>query len=431
MAATASDCRWATEEDWELHRNTIWYLYCKLHKPLRVVAELLGEKHDFRATVKMYKSRLKKWGFRKNLTKQEFLEVQRQLYTGHVIMPTSHGLRLGSRRLKALVRSAEQRHEELEATRPNTPAPMHVRAPEHLWLVESALHEVCVFTRFGISTQRWDFSTTADLMTATCVWGTHLGEAAVELRIKRDFGRGFQMLSDCCAQFSSIARLQEATLVWAFFTVIVELDTADELVALSFINFVAKMCAIELGPSHPVTKLSCNLRKMDYHQIRLCAASIILAHLDVAYSDPRQGPGCVALFRLMLFRWLCDGGLLSKESWHNELAVAIERLRRRKVSQRSEPSSEEVLARQTLASWLAEKEQFSNDEAYLLGTDGPAEHATAAKEFTAQVQQLAAPKISDPKERTAEDTATRKNTESQYSLIRRLAEANTSSIQHS
>ncbi|KAI0458436.1 Clr5 domain-containing protein [Xylaria acuta] len=57
---------WATPEDWDAHQETIRRLYLDEKRPLKDVVVIMENDYGFRATAKMYKTRLAKWKMLKN-----------------------------------------------------------------------------------------------------------------------------------------------------------------------------------------------------------------------------------------------------------------------------------------------------------------------------------------------------------------------------
>ncbi|KAH8165329.1 hypothetical protein CIB48_g2902 [Xylaria polymorpha] len=57
---------WATPEDWDAHQATIRRLYLDEKRPLKDVVVIMENDYGFRATAKMYKTRLAKWKMLKN-----------------------------------------------------------------------------------------------------------------------------------------------------------------------------------------------------------------------------------------------------------------------------------------------------------------------------------------------------------------------------
>ena len=65
-------------EVWEAHRLTIKRLYLDEAMPLKDVMATMRTKHGLRATVKMYKHRINKWGFDKNCKASEMQAIARK-----------------------------------------------------------------------------------------------------------------------------------------------------------------------------------------------------------------------------------------------------------------------------------------------------------------------------------------------------------------
>lgn len=60
---------------WEDHKDEIRHLYLEQGKPLREVIEAMAKTHNFRATEKMFKIRIKHWGFSKNNTRRDVAQM--------------------------------------------------------------------------------------------------------------------------------------------------------------------------------------------------------------------------------------------------------------------------------------------------------------------------------------------------------------------
>ncbi|KAI1335358.1 Clr5 domain-containing protein [Xylariaceae sp. FL0016] len=57
---------WASPEDWDCYQETIRRLYLDEKRPLKDVVVIMETEYGFRATAKMYKTRLAKWKMLKN-----------------------------------------------------------------------------------------------------------------------------------------------------------------------------------------------------------------------------------------------------------------------------------------------------------------------------------------------------------------------------
>ncbi|KAK3321854.1 Clr5 domain-containing protein [Apodospora peruviana] len=71
--------KWATPDDWTAAKSTIKHLYMEENLPLKEVMAIMEEKHNFRGTVKMYKSKLNEWGLFKTFKPREVLAALRVL----------------------------------------------------------------------------------------------------------------------------------------------------------------------------------------------------------------------------------------------------------------------------------------------------------------------------------------------------------------
>ncbi|KAH8744049.1 Clr5 domain-containing protein, partial [Diaporthe sp. PMI_573] len=68
----ASIRKYDKKNDWARHRQQITELYSK--KPLKEVVAIMEQEHNFVATKRMYKTRFREWGIRKNVTVGQVLE---------------------------------------------------------------------------------------------------------------------------------------------------------------------------------------------------------------------------------------------------------------------------------------------------------------------------------------------------------------------
>ncbi|KAI1132876.1 hypothetical protein F5Y10DRAFT_171334 [Nemania abortiva] len=69
---------WATANDWANHRPLITALYRDQNKTLKETMTVMEEKHEFFATVRMYKARFQQWGIEKKIKAEDAVEIFRQ-----------------------------------------------------------------------------------------------------------------------------------------------------------------------------------------------------------------------------------------------------------------------------------------------------------------------------------------------------------------
>ncbi|PSR80345.1 hypothetical protein BD289DRAFT_69425 [Coniella lustricola] len=83
---------WYSEDaEWNRYKNEIVRLYWEEDLPTRRVQEIMICKHGFNKSVKMYKYRFKRWGIRKNIKKQEALELAARQNQASSFWPATRG----------------------------------------------------------------------------------------------------------------------------------------------------------------------------------------------------------------------------------------------------------------------------------------------------------------------------------------------------
>ncbi|KAI3324281.1 hypothetical protein HD806DRAFT_64078 [Xylariaceae sp. AK1471] len=78
MSTSRPSDGWATANDWANHRPLITALYRDQNKTLKETMQVMEEKHDFFATVRMYKARFQQWGIEKKIKAEDAVEIFRQ-----------------------------------------------------------------------------------------------------------------------------------------------------------------------------------------------------------------------------------------------------------------------------------------------------------------------------------------------------------------
>ncbi|KAF7515447.1 hypothetical protein G7054_g14571 [Neopestalotiopsis clavispora] len=296
-------------DEWEAHKGRIGLLYCERQLPLKDVMKIMQKEHDFHGTIRMYKVRLKQWGFRKNLKRSETLTVWDEARTGAAQLPIVHGRQLGPKRLRQQVDRFNQLN--IARTRKGTSPPVHIKSPDALHLLDSALYQIWKYTEGHLSSNHWDLTTIFSWNDESLNWGVVLREAAFELGADGCPARGFRLLNDACDGFREVARKQQPLLLWNLIVSITEISSAaDPRVIASFSNYLVAMCTIELGPSHPLTMLCGNLRSMDRLSMRSSVASFLGAQLDLLSKHVQCDDVLAVFMRMITSQWLNDMGLI-------------------------------------------------------------------------------------------------------------------------
>ena len=125
-------------EVWENHRPTIKRLYFDEDKTLKAVMGIMEREYGFKATVKMYKSHIDKWGLRKNCKANEMKAIARKKVDRDAIGKAS-SIRVGRRQVKIeevqryfkrkFNHSLEEWVARVKSPRPATPSDIEVSTP--------------------------------------------------------------------------------------------------------------------------------------------------------------------------------------------------------------------------------------------------------------------------------------------------------------
>ncbi|KAI4598488.1 hypothetical protein KJ359_002898 [Pestalotiopsis sp. 9143b] len=313
-------------DEWETHKDVIEMLYCERELPLKDVARIMQQDYGFRGTTRMYKVRFKQWGFRKNLTKAETIDVWDQASSGPAQLPVVRGRRIGPKRLRDQVESFNRR---TSFDRSCTAAPVYLRSPDSLHVLDGALYQIRRYTEGHLARNQWDLTTIFSWNDESLNWGVVLREAAYQLSAEGDAVMGLRLLDGACAQFRDVARKQQPLLLWNLLVSTTEImsSAADVRVVASLTAFMASMCTVELGPSHPLTMLCAGLRAMDRMQMRAAVASFLGAQLDLL-SQRARGEDVLGVFmRMITSQWLSDMGMILDFSLSEMISDVSDELR--------------------------------------------------------------------------------------------------------
>ncbi|ROV90734.1 hypothetical protein VSDG_08281 [Cytospora chrysosperma] len=120
--------------DWSKHMSTIKRLYIDEDKPLKEVMDIMQKEHNFIATARMYKIRLKKWGYSKNVSVRSdeiepLLKLLNDAGSQGNAETTSNEVKLATGRVVGLDRLAahlKRKTQRLSATDTRRPSQMSV-----------------------------------------------------------------------------------------------------------------------------------------------------------------------------------------------------------------------------------------------------------------------------------------------------------------
>jgi hypothetical protein len=208
---------------------------------------------------KQYKYRLKQWGVRKNLNTAELDQMQHYSATGREMrLPTVNGREIGSKRLKSLAASDQKRRTARRCIAPLRVGVNHIS--DSFRTAEMDLRAATTHTMQqceAASERTWRNPVTAP----GCRWYGDMLLAILRLRGKSEVDAGFQLIDKCCAGYKTVLQTGDPLLLWFTYSSILELSQNGMNLATAFARFVAGLCAIEKGRTHPLTILLTNVLK--------------------------------------------------------------------------------------------------------------------------------------------------------------------------
>ncbi|KAI1872731.1 hypothetical protein JX265_004892 [Neoarthrinium moseri] len=134
MPSAGPQAAFASTRDWEVHRPVITDLYEGKNMTLNEVMRYMESRHGFKATVKMYKNRIKQWGLRKNLRSSD---VERYVQSGSVQgdntqIPELRGRKASQQRITTYLRRKQERDSKRLAVAsqvgPARPTPLRMKS---------------------------------------------------------------------------------------------------------------------------------------------------------------------------------------------------------------------------------------------------------------------------------------------------------------
>ncbi|KAJ0114739.1 hypothetical protein J7T55_004480 [Diaporthe amygdali] len=297
--------RYASAQEWAEHKEEIRHLYMEEEMPLQQVITVMKENYNFHATAKMYKTRLRFWGFRKNISLRDGLDsdaVHRALSDNHrgpVRLP--NGQVVDSSRLATHMRRRLQGRGAL-ARQGTTQMPhlQAVRPPNTFYISEAVLFSVrsyimglyqgTVTTGEALDELRWS--------NAGAKWSRFA--YAVKAALSEDkFNQALVLMRQAPEEIRLLIQDQPANLLSQLLLFIVHATRrqfSDEaqrtqflIVVRSLINYgesvAAHNPALRLPPNQPLRQLlralsQSNLEKNDLNQLATQAWRLSLSTWD-------------------------------------------------------------------------------------------------------------------------------------------------------
>ncbi|KAK3361343.1 hypothetical protein B0T24DRAFT_539550 [Lasiosphaeria ovina] len=321
---------YASQTDWDMHRATITRLYLHEDRTLRGVMDYMAQRHRFYATMKMYRTRIKKWELDKNNKMAEVVEMVRIKKKRDAINKASR-FTIRGRRVdwddveRYLARNpglhAKFQDGELEVGNADhgivcrTPSPDPVRAlavPGNLdgardvRVHEEILQLFTTYTAGSYDQGTWK------------LWPAHNrffgpGGAKAHSRLN-NWASSFRTVTDWTGSEADSVRLinshmeevqqiikdEDSTLFPCLIRACFYLSSRRPLVGAQVSNFVASMFAVVLGRHHPMTRIWSRIKTLpiaNYLLVLETATRVRLDHLLAFHVDGLQDDNVIRAMR--------------------------------------------------------------------------------------------------------------------------------------
>ncbi|KAK3694183.1 hypothetical protein B0T22DRAFT_437284 [Podospora appendiculata] len=342
--SSAGQAQYATAQDWDHYQQTITHLYMQENRTLRQVDDMMRQEYGFRATIKMYKTRIRKWNLRKNARHDDRDSKRTQVKprdepglaksesTLTSIQPSGGGLVLGTaaqRHKKKTARTSIQtkaRRRKLADTggaaaaaavghasvgvvaripspRPANLKPTVISIPRILEDVDDEVrlpHEIIRLMRITIEgaahahSLSWATKPDQDTypqeveafrngkkaFTACTQWYHKMRLAADMLQNKQKLAEATLLINALLSQLREFLNETIFGSVTALPYLVYGLFTANVEVGLLINNFITQLVTITLGAHHPLSLAWGRLNKLPPQQIRATLATILRSSAD-------------------------------------------------------------------------------------------------------------------------------------------------------
>ncbi|KAI0505117.1 Clr5 domain-containing protein [Xylaria bambusicola] len=286
MAPIGSSFPWAPAEAWAEHRKTITELYLRRMMRLEDVMEVMAREYNFHATLKMYKTRFKKWDLVKN-------KRSAQVFTrsGSVIA-------MGNSRC-------------LQMT-PKLAAPDFYKNPEDAFRFMSIYFNTVRFRDRMPSTQ----GNTVVLVPVTAEWAGYLGIVKCLFSLGRHH-QAFKIVDMCCHRYKTVLSSQDLSLPDITVRALMTLSGLDSSLVELFFRFVCNMSQIVLGPFHPFSTLLSKIKQAGPGNLVYCINAAFQYYVkSLVYIRPHP----MVLNFGDYFRDLIDNKFMNADNMYHQLS---------------------------------------------------------------------------------------------------------------
>ncbi|KAI0836374.1 hypothetical protein F5Y06DRAFT_288584 [Hypoxylon sp. FL0890] len=312
MAATTghNGSGWATADDWAAQRDYITTLWT-----LKEIMQLMQEKHQFFATVRMYKARFQKWGIEKKIKAEEAVEIFRQqtarAAAGKPTVAYIRGRRIDPDRLqryryraaplisKKIMRAEKGADDEESGSsritqvvcRTPSPSPSpdsavsispRLEEPTELRVPHECMQILHNFINGAFDSGIWQMAAKGDRaeMNGAFTWQHYVASSQGLIRHGR-IKEGFSLLGMCFDQYKQQLQRPDSMFWLATYKCAMVLASQNNKLGDAFIDYASKLTSLVLPPGHPFNQLWSRVVLTGMRGIEDHAGAIFESYLDM------------------------------------------------------------------------------------------------------------------------------------------------------
>ncbi|OTA98171.1 hypothetical protein M426DRAFT_17686 [Hypoxylon sp. CI-4A] len=317
MATTpGSHNGWATADDWATQRDLITIMWDE-NRTLKEIMQVMQEKHQFFATVRMYKARFQKWGIEKKIKAEEAVEIFRQqtarAAAGKPTVAYIRGRRIDPDRLqryryraaplisKKIMRAEKGSEEDASAARMSqvvcrTPSPSPspettdsnlsispvIEEPTELRVPHECMQILRNFINGAFDSGMWQMQTEGERaeMNGAFTWQHYVASSQGLIRHGR-VKEGFSLLGICFDQYKQQLQRPDSMFWLATYKCVMVLASQNDKLGGAFIDYASKLTSLLLPPGHPFNQLWSRVLLTGLGGIKDHAEAIFESYLDM------------------------------------------------------------------------------------------------------------------------------------------------------
>ncbi|KAI1437035.1 hypothetical protein GGR50DRAFT_646903 [Xylaria sp. CBS 124048] len=304
---------WATPADWANRRALIISLYQDRNKTLKETMRIMEQKHQFYATIRMYKSRFLAWGIEKKLKAEDALEIYRQVtYRAKAGKPSVVLLkdrkinmdRLQRYRYRAPPEVAAQfaKVDEEVAAAPSTeyvskssrivcrtpsPAPEDSLAlsprlddPTDLGVAHDCMQILAGYITAAVESGAWQSSSGTGPVPDAFTWAHYLATSQGLMAHNRS-NEGFTLLNICFEQYKTNMLNPDPFFWLATYKAALLLSYRDMKLGKMFMEYASGLTAFLLPRNHPFNQVWSRIMVTGLAGLQECAAALFESYLRI------------------------------------------------------------------------------------------------------------------------------------------------------